>query len=249
MIKIKYFILLYLFIVNAYCETQKVYFYTLDNSISNYKMLKVNFEEYLSKFGNFEFQAFSDKKSFEEKLKKENAIAVLSSWHYDNISKYYNLEAKLVATKEKNIYTSKVLVGFDSKVSNGIIASCYDEEYTKKVLNNSINENLSLIKVPKEIDALMSVSFNISSFAIVSKDSFELFSKINKTLAKNMIVIEEFNPTYKMLIASKSKQNSFANIFKNMYNSTDGKKILDLLNIDGFVPLEKQHFKKLGGLK
>lgn len=248
MVKVKLILILSL-LINTYASTQKVYFYNVDSSINNYRSLKIAFEEYLSKHGEYEFQAFSDRDSFEKKLEEDNAIAILSSWHYDDIFKYYDLGARYVAQKDKSIYISKVLIGQNSMELKGSLASCYDENYTKKTLDNIKNKQLSFIKVPKEIDALMSVGFGISNFAIVSKDSFEAFANTNRALSSKMKIIKEFTPTYKMVIAFKNYKDNSNKLFTLLENTKEGKKILELLNIDGFIPFENQSYKKLGGLK
>ena len=60
----KIFLLVLFFICTIFADTQKVYFYTSENNIDNFKSLKVNFDNYLQEFGDYEFQAFSDKKNF-----------------------------------------------------------------------------------------------------------------------------------------------------------------------------------------
>lgn len=250
MFKTRFIVFFIIVFVNiALANTQKVYFYTSDNNINNYKTLKINFEKYLKQFGDYEFQAFSDKYTFEKYLEDENIIVMLSSWHYIDICNFHNIKAKFVAKKNDTIKDTKVLVAKKGQKFVGTVATSYNKEYTNKILSSLNHKNINTLKVPKEIDALMSVGFGMSQFAIVSKDSFMSFSKLNPILAKDMELLGESTPSYRMLIASKEKNKKVFDIFTKMKSNKDGKKILDLLGLDSLVPLSSIDLKSLGGVK
>ena len=253
MTKIKYLLFLFLFITSVYAGSKKVYFYTTESHISDFKALSVSFEQYLDYFGDYDFQAFHKKEIFEEYLKDENIIVVLSSWHYKQISKKYKLEAKLVALKKQGIIDTKVLVGKKGSSYGGVITTAFSSQYSKELIDDFVeNSDLEMLFVPKEIDALMSVGFGMSQFALVSKDSFELLKNANSLLAEQLEVFNESTPTYRMLVASKLKDKynkELLNIFTTMKTKYEGKKILNILGIDNIVILSKSDLEQLRGTK
>jgi hypothetical protein len=85
--KILFVLLLFTNII--FSDTVKVYLYTPEINVNNFKALKASFDTYLGEHGNYELQPFSDKKTFEKYLKTKNSIVILSSWHYREIAKKY----------------------------------------------------------------------------------------------------------------------------------------------------------------
>lgn len=247
--------ILFLFIASLSADTQKVYLYTTEININNFKSLKVGFDAYLRKHGNYEFQPFNDKKIFEEYLKENDAIVILSSWHYLKIAEKYNLKAVSVAQKKGSIYDTKILVGQIGASLNGVVTSAYDKEYANDILNvitAGKAADLSVLLVPKEIDALMSVGFGMSKFALVSKDSFSALQDINPMLAKNLTIYSESKPQYRMLLTynkDNDKKNDLISILRDMYSSNEGKNILNMIGIDGWSKLSKDDLADLGGMK
>ncbi|HEX5330198.1 hypothetical protein [Sulfuricurvum sp.] len=237
----RFFSLIFLVVMTLCADNVKVYLYTPEINVNNFKSLKMNFDSYLSIYGNYELQPFSDKETFEKYLKKRNSIAILSSWHYHEIAKKYNLEAMLVAKKRGSITDRKILVGQKNSVLKGIVTSAYDKEYTGELLSTITKNNskeLSVLKVPKEIDALMSVGFGMSKFALVSKDSFSLLQTINPVLAKDLKIYYESEPEYRMLLVCNEidkEDSKLISVFKNMELSDSGKSILNSIGIDKLV--------------
>jgi len=251
----KILFIIYIFINLLHADTQKVYLYTTEINTNNFKSLKVSFDTYLSEYGNYEFQQFTDKKTFEKYLKDKNSIVILSSWHYRKIAKEYDLEAMLVAQKKGSIYDTKILVGQKNTPLSGVVTSAYDKEYTNDLLSSLTHNKstkLSVLVVPKEIDALMSVGFGMSRFALVSKDSFTLLAEINPFLSKSLKIYSESLPKYRMLLASNKidkNKNKLISIFKDMGLSESGKNILNMIGVDKMLVLKANDLKNLGDKK
>ena len=230
MIRIKHFILILLLLSSVFAEEKRVYFYTTETNINDFKSLKINFDQYLKPFDDYNFQAFNNKEVFEGFLKDENIIVILSSWHYKQIAHKYNLQAKLVALKEESITDTKVLVGKKGSSYIGTVTTPFSHAFANAHINKfTLDNSLEILNVPKEIDALMSVGFGMSQFALVSKDSFELLKKTNSFLTSQMNVFSESSPTLRMLIASKIKKHNnkeLIEVFTTMNLKNDGKKYL-----------------------
>jgi hypothetical protein len=237
----------------VFAENNKVYFYTTETNINDFKLLKVSFDQYLKDFGDYNFQAFNNKEVFEEYLKDENIVVMLSSWHYKQIAKRYNLQAKLVAQRKESVTDTKVLVGKKGSSYEGTVTTSFPHEYATTHINKLIlDSSLNILNVPKEIDALMSVGFGMSQFALVSKESFELLKKANSFLASQMEVFSESTPTLRMLVALKIKKRNnkkLIEMFLTMDSKAEGKKVLKMLGVDKIVILTKNDLQKLGGVK
>ncbi|WP_455756191.1 hypothetical protein [Sulfurimonas sp.] len=253
MILLKHLILILLLLSSVFAEEKRVYFYTTETNINDFKSLKVSFDKYLKHFGDYNFQAFNNKEVFEEYLNDENIVVILSSWHYKQIAKSYNLQVQLVAFKKESIRDTKVLVGKKGSHYVGTVTTPFPNEYATSLIDKlTLDKSLNILKVPKEIDALMSVGFGMSQFALVSKDSFELLKKANSFLASQMEVFSESTPTLRMLVASKIKKHNnkeCIEIFTTMDSRDEGKKVLDMLGVDKIVILTKKDIQKLGGVR
>lgn len=249
----KFISIFFLLCVMLFGESHKVYYYTTEKNIENFKTLKVNFDRYLSKYGAYEFQAFTDKEMFETFVQESESIVMLSSLHYKQIAEKYNLKAVCVAKNKKSITDTNVVIGKENTPLNGTVTTAFSEKYTKKLLRNTFGlHHLRLLKVPKEIDALMSVGYGMSQFASVSKGSFKLLQKTNTVLIKDMRIFSESDPTYRMLVAvnnQNDKVKDFIRIFTNMNKHKNGKKVLKMLGIDSIVKLNSNHLRSLRSVR
>ena len=123
------------------------------------------------------------------------------------------------------------------------MTSAYDKEYTTELLANltkNKSKKLSVLIVPKEIDALMSVGFGMSKFALVSKDSFVLLKQINPSLGEKLKIYNESTPKYRMVLALNKidkNRDEIISIFKNMELNNSGKSVLDIIGVDKLIIL------------
>lgn len=251
----KTLILILLFSTLLFSDGLKVYLYTPEININNFKSLKMSFDAYLGIYGDYEFQPFSDKKTFEKYLKEKNAVVILSSWHYREIAKAYNLKAMLVAQKEGSTTDKKILVGHKNIPLEGVVTSAYDKEYTNKLLlriTKNRSKALSVLSVPKEIDALMSVGFGMSKFALVSQDSLTHLQNVNPVLSEDLYIYHESVPEYRMLLACAEidqEKMGLLSIFQEMGLSERGKNILNMIGIDELVLLNSKNQDNAGDAK
>jgi len=251
----KFILFIMLYINITFANDTKIYFYSTDININNFKSLKISFDRYIQDYGKYQFQPFSNKNTFEEQLKYDDSVFILSSWHYKKISKKYNLEALLVAQKKGTITDTKILVGKKKSSVKGLVTSAYDISYTKELLSkltkNKI-DNLPILIVPKEIDALMSVSFGMSDFALVSKDSLSFLQSVNPSLTKDFQIFSESEPKFRMVLANnkiKKNKQEIVTMFNDMSKKPKGQNILEMMGIQKLVILSKEDQLNLGGIK
>jgi len=241
----------------TFAEVDKttIYFYSSEISINNFKSLKMELDRYLSRFGPYEFQPFSQREDFEKHVKdKERCILLLSSWHYSKIYKEYALTATLAGTSNGQKYQKRILVTKDEFVKAGRLASASSREHTGSYLRamlkgKGIIDNIQVLTVPKDIDALMSVGFGMSKLALTSGSALDELKKINPILYKKMRILAEGEKSLSLVIAVpkgfRKEAGKIVAIFQNMAADPDGKEKLMMLGLDGWQPLNPSEKFKL----
>jgi hypothetical protein len=243
------------FAASAQVGKTTIYFYSSETSINNFKSLKMEFDRYLSKLGPYEFQPFSEREAFEQYVKdKKQCILLLSSWHYSKINKEYALTATLAGTRNGQKYQKRVLVTKDESVKTGRVASASSKEYTSSYLRAMLKgkgmiDEIQVLTVPKDIDALMSVGFGMSKLALTSGNALDELKKVNPTLHQKMKIIAKGKESLSLIAAvpegfRKEAANIVA-IFQNMAADPDGKEKLMMLGLDGWQPLDPSEKLKL----
>ena len=232
-----------------------IYFYSSETSINNFKSLKMEFDRYLSKLGPYELQPFSEREAFEQYVKnKKQCILLLSSWHYSKINKEYALTATLAGTRNGQKYQKRVLVTKDESVKTGRVASASSIEHTSSYLRamlkgKAIIDEMQVLTVPKDIDALMSVGFGMSKLALTSGNALDELKKINPVLHQKMKIVAEGEESLSLIVAVpedyRKEAAKIVGIFQNMATDPDGKEKLMMLGLDGWQPLDPSEKLKL----
>jgi hypothetical protein len=239
-----------------------IYFYSAETNINNYKLLKMEFDSYFASFGAYEFQPFSERGAFEKQIKgKERSLLLLSSWHFTNIYKEYALKPVLVGVRNGKKYQKRLLVTTDNSatiesVKTGQIASASSVQHTRSTLKEILKdkdtgEDLKILIVPKDLDALMSVGFGMVKLALITENSLDQLKTVNSPLYSKMRVLAESEESL-LLIAAVPK--SFAkdageliNIIQQMSTNPEGKGKIKLLGFDDWQTLDLMDEAKLEG--
>lgn len=239
----------------------KIYFYSSETNINNFKSLKMEFDRYLSKFGPYEFQPFSARDVFEKHVKgKENCLLLLSSWHYRHIHEEYGLTPVLTGVRNGKKYQRKILVA-DEKAPDietakpGLIASASSLQYTlsvlKRMLKKYAEDTLRVLTVPKDIDALMSVGFGMAKLAFASGNTFDELKAVNPRLCRRMKVLMEGEETLLLVLALPegftANRKKAVDMIKNMSTDPDGQKRIRMLGLDGWQELDASDLSRLEG--
>ncbi len=236
----------------------KIYFYSSETNINNFKSLKMEFDRYLSKFGPYEFQPFSSRDVFEKQVKgKENCLLLLSSWHYRHIHKNYALKPILTGVRNGKKYQRKILVSgekpADIEAKPGLIASASSLQYTtsalKSMLKKFAEHPFQVLTVPKDIDALMSVGFGMAKLAFASENAFDELKGVNPRLCNKMKIMAEGEETLRLILASPqgftANRKKMVDMIKNMSMDSDGRKRIRMLGLDGWQELDSSDRSKL----
>jgi hypothetical protein len=232
-----------------------IYFYSSETSINNFKSLKMEFDRYLSRFGQYELQPFSDRESFDEHIKdKEQCVLLLSSWHYAKIYKDNALIAALAGTRNGEKYQKRILVAKDESVKTGRIASASSIQHTSSYLKKMLKGNYAvdttqILTVPKDIDALMSVGFGISALALTTRNALNELQAVNPTLCQRMKVLGEGDASLLLIVAVPERfingSQGIIAALKNMPTDPEGRENLRMLGLDGWQSIDPSDTVKL----
>jgi hypothetical protein len=227
----------------------KVYFYSSETNVNNFKSLKMGFDRYLAEYGAYEFQPFEDREKFDKHVKdKERCLLLLSSWHYRNIAKDFSLKVALAGIRNGSKYNQRILVARSTiprvdPSKGGVIASASSLQHTRSVLLGMFKERQTaegamILTVPKDIDALMSVGFGMSRAALTTRSAFEELRIVNPTLYKKMGIVAEGEESLLLLLAVPENfvkaSSEIVNVIKNMPMNPDGRNKMKMLGLDGW---------------
>jgi hypothetical protein len=239
-----------------------IYFYSSETNINNFKSLKMEFDQYLSAFGEYEFQPFSDRETFEEHVKdKTHCLLLLSSWHYINIHKDYSLKPVLVGVRNGQKIQKRILVASDgsadvASVKTGQIASASSPQHTLSTLKEMFKgqdsgENFKILTVPKDIDALMSVGFGMAQSALITESALDTLKTLNSPLYKKLKTLAESEESLLLILAAPEsfveRAGELIEIFQTMSTSPEGQEKIRMLGLDGWQPLDSSDESKLEG--
>lgn len=237
----------------ACAEVVDVYFYSSESNINNFKFLKMEFDNYLASHGAFRFQPFRDRSTFEQYIKNKNrCLILLSSWHYNNIYRDFHLKAKLVGTWNRKNTRKKVLLSLKKYGELDYdhvwpVASSSSLRHTKSFLEDMFHKKMPddpslILKVPKDIDALMSLGFGVSRSAFSSELSLERLSALNPVLKNELRVIHSgidfLLPVLSVPEAFVPESKKIVAIVYEIFQKPDGVKLLKMLGMDGFQPVD-----------
>jgi hypothetical protein len=247
---------------NATLNSDTLYFYNSETNINNYVSLKIAFDTYLSKFGTFRFQPFSDKEIFEKTLvEKQDGGFLLSSWHYRILQKKVPITPVLVGVShgkstQRKVLSAKKQINEVELLKGGKIASASNEAYTRTILNQILGKKsaeilaqVKLILVPKDIDALMAVGFGMADAALTTEDSLDDLAKINQ---KQFSMLTRLGASEKQfltlaVVPKKTSVNTavLLEILEDMSKAPEGESRLRMLGLNGWRKLTQSELKEL----
>ncbi|MBF0100708.1 MAG: hypothetical protein HQK77_07350 [Desulfobacterales bacterium] len=224
-----------------------VFFYSSESSINNFKTLKITFDEYLNDYGSYTFQPFGERPVFEHHFEKNRQVLLLLSvWHYRQIYTNYHLKPLLVGTWQNKKYQRIVLSSKQDTQNSDLadldpLASANSIQHTQSVLFEILKtdtSSISVLMVPKDIDALISVGLGIAKSAISTESSLKQLEQINPLLYKNIKIIGESNERLRLVLSVPVEFNSVIDpllkVLRDMSSNPKGRIILEMIGLDGF---------------
>jgi hypothetical protein len=239
-------------------NSDQVLFYNSETNINNYKQLKIVFDNFFKKIGNYSFQPINDQIIFEHQLKdNQYGLLIISSWYYNTLVDRFSIYPALIAhrngMKTQQIILIKKRTGQKttrSGLAKGNVASSMSKGFSQSMLHSilidhHVNHQFKLLCVPKDIDALMAVGFGMSTYALSTYHSFHNLSKINPSLFNNLKCIGKKVDSFLMVCAvfNHQKDLQLIDAFVNINNTPEGKNAIKMLGIDGFKYYHINHHK------
>lgn len=243
-------------------EKITIYFYSSETNINNFKSLKMEFDSYLSKFGSYEFQPFSDPATFEKHIRGEKkCLLFLSSWHYNKIKNAYSLKPLLTGIRNGKEYQKRILVASSryhniNDIKAGPVASSSNIPFTRSILKEMFNkkstaDSIRILKVPKDIDALMSVGFEMSKSALITESTLENLKNTDPVLYKKIKTLAVGKESLLLILAVPEnfikEAEKLTNLIQNMPKNPDGMDIIKMLDLDGWKTIKQLDNLKLEG--
>lgn len=225
-----------------------VFFYNPETSVDNFAALKTEFDTYLTRQGNYSFQPFNDRTTFEKTLQdRPPGVYLVSSWHYALLNERIPLNPVLVGmakgeVSQRKTLTSKLATD-PTTLKEATVAGSGTEDYLRNLLKKMLGSetlvnSFKLLTVPKDIDALMAVGFGMAQAAVSSEASLDKLALIN---AKQHSQLKSLATSDKnlLLIAAVPKQakvdeGPLIKIIEAMSQQPEGEKNLKMLGLDGW---------------
>ncbi len=229
-----------------------IYFYNPETNINNFATLKTAFDTYLVNHGGYYFQPFDDRKNFEAVIQeKKGDIYLLSSWHLKELQqKKVPLEIALVGTSKGNTMQRKVLSAKKDIVNvamlkNTVVAAAGSEEYVHSILKQILGKgqeallnDIKILIVPKDIDAVMAVGFGMATAAISAESGLDKLAMINPNQFKELHSLGFSEKDYLLIAATLKKtdqqERQLLEELRKMSETDAGEANLKMLGIDGW---------------
>ncbi|MEE2731072.1 MAG: PhnD/SsuA/transferrin family substrate-binding protein [Pseudomonadota bacterium] len=244
---------------NAYSETITIYHFNPETHSDRNLVLKNTFDLYFQTRHNIQLQPVEDHHSFVDIVRKiHRSLFIMSDWHYHQLAQEQpDLVPVLQGTKDGKNTFRKLLIGKQPFPSNQItVAVSGTKDYVDMILNNMSFNGITLkpgsyrlLKVPKDIDALLAVSFGMADAALASDDSFEKLSQLYRNEYQQLDLLGTSQPQQRLvvvLLRSQTEQLQPAlEALETMDQSQQGKLGLNLLGLDEWTPIKTT--RKKGG--
>ncbi len=226
-----------------------IFFYSSETNINNFSMLKGEFDAYLAGQGGYRFQPFSKRVDFERfVLAEKHGLILVSSWHFRLLRQKVALDPVMVGVAAGQSTHRRVL-----SARNGIegvaalrgqrIASAGSKDFTLTVLREILGpgqddllNSFKILVVPKDIDALMAVSFGMAKAALTAEGSVRKLAKINPkqhALLGPLAVSEgALLPVVAVLNSERATDRDLLTVIEGMGEDAEGAERLRMLGLD-----------------
>jgi len=242
-------------------NSNTICFYNAESNINNYISLKKGFDGYLSQFGNYTFQPFTNRVDFENYLGiKGGGIFILSSGHYRELTDIYDITPVLIGVNAGRTTHREVLVTKKSSANlealrGKKIASANSKQYSIGLLKQMIGlghpglfASIRILQVPKDIDAMMTITFGMADAALATQESLDDLQSINPTQRNRLKTVAVSTDILLPVVAAMGVKNeALIKIMQTMGTTPEGHRRLRMLNLDGFHPLSVSERKRLEG--
>ncbi|MFN4245209.1 MAG: hypothetical protein ACK4F9_03550 [Brevinematia bacterium] len=212
--------------------TQTIVYYDPDGNLKRIVDINSEGNKLFGKIG-LKFVVTADENSFNNALKQYNPeYFILNSIIYQSKNKELNLSPVFLFKKGNKTYYTKKVVTFSDEVSM--------KNITSKILASSFKDvkgiipyDLRILKVPKDLDALLAMKFMQADAALVSENSIDIFKTISPVDYSLLKVISTSREIYNPVFCYSQGNRGKVEEIKKLILSPEAKGFLSLLLFDG----------------
>lgn len=252
------FFIFSVFLIGAYkpaCseDEQTIFFYNTESNINNFVSLREGFEFYFEKKGGYIFQPFDLRENFQASIraKRRGNIYILSNWHLKELQKKkVPLEIAMIGTlkgkqeQKKVLSVTKEIVKFE-QLKDTVIAAAGTEDYVHNIIKQMLGkgqekllEDITILIVPKDLDALLSIVFGVSTGAVSAENGLEKMKQISPSYYEELHELGASKSDYLLVVATLNKPTEkelqLLEALRKMEETEEGRQILMFLGIDGW---------------
>ena len=239
-----------------------IYFFSPETNVNNYNALKSEFDAYFSAEGDLKFQPLSSSKLIEKYMVSDpGGLFLMSSWHFQQLKAKAKWRPVLVGI-QKNQPTQKHLLYVQKDVKKVddlkymTIATSGSLQYSETVLREILGDDadrlidsIKILVVPKDIDALLAVSFSAAGAAIATENGIDKLSRINPKQLELFRPMgngsESFLPVLVMQQGAEATLEEKILFLKQMGEQLEGRQRLKMLGLDELRQLAAAQHEEL----
>ncbi len=196
-------------LVNA--DTITVYHFNTESHNDRDLVLKNTFDRYFQVSHNIQLQPVDDRATFENLIaEKPASLFIMSDWQFHQLKgNASGLIPYLRGLKDNNDTFRKLLIGKGPLTPrNATIAVSGTDDYVQSLLRDMrLNsgplptQQLRLLTVPKDIDALLAVSFGMADAALSTENSFEKYELLYRNEYQQLEILGTSQPQKRLVVA------------------------------------------------
>ena len=234
-------------------DEQTIFFYNTESNINNFVSLKEGFEYYFDHRGGYSFQPFDLRENFQASIreKRRGNIYVLSNWHLKELQKKkFPIEIAMIGTLKGKQEQRKVLsapkeIANLEQLKDTVVAAAGTEDYVNNVLKQMLGKkkeallkDITILIVPKDLDALLSIGFGASSAAVSAENGLEKMKVISPSYYEELHELAATTNDYILVVATlkkpTEKELQLLEALRKMEETEEGREMLMYLGIDGW---------------
>lgn len=246
------FCVLVLLLCNAAMgDTITIYHFNPESHSDRNLILKNTFDLYFQARYNIQLQPVEDQGSFEQLITSGgHNLFIMSHWRYHQLVKAHpDLTPRLQGIKDGKNTFRKLLIGKQPLPKGRMtIAVSGTERYVQTLLQQmSFNDStlgskpFRLLKVPKDIDALLAVSFGMADTALAADSSFEKLSLLYRNEFQQLEILGTSQPQQRLVVVVRNEHQqqlqTALEALETMDQSSEGKLGLNLLGLDEWTQI------------
>ncbi len=238
-----------------------LHFYSPETNINNFGTLKREFEAFFATAGGHQFQPYGDRAAFEKALEGNPGVFLLSSWHYPQLAGKSACQPRLVGqlqkkSSQRHVLCAKKPLANLAALGGMKIAASGSKDFTLARLadlltpkHRALLPKLHLLPVPKDLDALMALHFDLVQAAVVTESGLAQLALANPTQHAALVPLahgpERLLPLLLAPAQPDAASQALLQVLAAMSAAPAGLQCLRLLGLEGLAPFTDTHRKLL----